>query len=87
MSLFGRGGNGSGSDWYNTQRSEFLRQTLGKELKTHIKWHAGDEGRAPTADRTPLFSWFDDAARSPDGAAVCKLKPAQPMLKPPGFSA
>mmetsp|Transcript_1224 Transcript_1224/g.2835 ORF Transcript_1224/g.2835 Transcript_1224/m.2835 type:complete len:178 (+) Transcript_1224:252-785(+) len=46
MSLFGRGGNSSGSDWYDTQRSEYLREAFRTEHKAQLKWYAKEEGVA-----------------------------------------
>lgn len=31
-------------NWYNTQKSEFLRETQNRELNQHLKWYAKNEG-------------------------------------------
>ena len=38
---------GSPMNWYNTQKSEFLREAHNRELNHHLKWYARNEGDAP----------------------------------------
>lgn len=84
MSFYGRGGAAGGSpmNWYDTQKSEFLRQTQARELKRQLQWYAQNEGVTLPSAGDSLNSTIRSMASTSSSLGGSPLRPSTSPASP-----